>query len=104
MAAINSLTIALTALFGPVPLLERVKPVGDERPELAADRARAVMQASMTRITATRVVIAHALTSVRDIDRRYLLDHEHIVETGTYDEFIGHEATFAALACQLVHT
>ena len=34
-AAVNSLTIALTAFLGAVPLLERVKPVLDERPELA---------------------------------------------------------------------
>ena len=34
-AAVNSLTIALTAFLGAVPLLERVKPVLDERSELA---------------------------------------------------------------------
>ena len=56
-------------------------------------------------ITATRVVISHGLTSVRDVDRIYVLDHRYIVETGTYDELIGNEGTFAALARrQLVHT
>ena len=34
-AAVNNLTIALTTALGVVPLLERVKPVLDERPELA---------------------------------------------------------------------
>ena len=34
-AAVNSPTIALTTSLGTIPLLERVKPVFDERPELA---------------------------------------------------------------------
>ena len=59
----------------------------------------------MTGIAGTRVVIAHRLSSIRDVDRIYVLDHGRIVETGTYDELIARGGTFAALARrQLVHT
>ena len=55
----------------------------DEATSALDNRAQAVGQASMTRITATRVVIAHRLSSIRDVDRIYVLDHGQIVETGT---------------------
>ena len=77
----------------------------DEATSALDNRAQAVVQAALKRISATRVVIAHRLSSIRDIDRIYVLDHGRIVETGTYDDLIARDGTFAALARQqLVQT
>ena len=77
----------------------------DEATSALDNRAQAVVQASMTGMAATRVVIAHRLSSIRDVDRIYVLDHGQIVETGTYDELIGRDGMFAALTRRkLVHT
>ena len=77
----------------------------DEATSALDNRAQAIVQASVTRMTATRVVIAHRLSSIRDVDRIYVLDHGRIIETGTYDDLIAHDGMFAALVRrQLAHT
>ena len=77
----------------------------DEATSALDNRTQAVVQAALKKISATRVVIAHRLSSIRDVDRIYVLDHGRIVETGTYDDLIARDGTFAALARrQLVQT
>ena len=56
------------------------------------------MQSTLTRLSATRVVIAHRLSAIRDVDRIYVMDDATIVETGTFDELIARDGMFAALA------
>ena len=56
------------------------------------------MQAALTRISATHVVIAHRLSSIRDVDRIYVLDDRRIVESGGYDDLSARDGVFAALA------
>ena len=77
----------------------------DEATSALDNRAQAVVQATLKRIGATRVVIAHRLSSIRDVDRIYVLDKGRIVESGAYDDLIARGGMFAALACrQLVQT
>ena len=77
----------------------------DEATSALDNRAQAVVQASLTRLSATRVVIAHRLSSIRAVDRIFVLDGGRIVESGGYDELIARGGTFAALARrQLVQT
>ena len=70
----------------------------DEATSALDNRAQAVVQSTLTRISATRVVIAHRLSSIRDVDRIYVLDDARVVETGTFDELIARDGMFAALA------
>ena len=75
--------------------------------ELVADsgEAQAIVQASLKTINATRIVIAHRLSSIRDVDRIHVLDRGRIVETGAYEDLIARGGMFAALARrQLIQT
>ena len=70
----------------------------DEATSALDNRAQAVVQATLKRIGATRVVIAHRLSSIRDVDRIYVLDKGRIVESGAYDDLIARGGLFAVLA------
>ena len=70
----------------------------DEATSAFDNRAQALVQASLAKITATRIVIAHRLSPIRAVDRIHVLDHGRIVETGTYDDLINRDGMFAALA------
>ena len=43
-------------------------------------------------------MIAHRLSTVRDVDRIYVLDQGRIAESGRYDELIARGGVFAELA------
>ena len=63
------------------------------------------MQASLRKLSVTRVVIAHRLSSIRDVDRIFVLDAGRIAESGRYDDLIRRDGMFASLARrQLVQT
>ena len=58
----------------------------------------------MKKLGVTRLVIAHRLSSIRDVDRIYVLDAGRIVESGRFDQLIKRDGVFAALSRrQLVH-
>ena len=45
----------------------------------------------------TIVLIAHRLTTVRECDRIYVLEHGKLVGEGTYDELNANNARFRAM-------
>ena len=56
------------------------------------------MQASLKRLGITRVVIAHRLSSIRDVDRIHVLDAGRIVESGRYEQLMERDGVFGALS------
>ena len=46
----------------------------------------------------TVILIAHRLTTVRECDRIFLLEHGRLVGEGTFDELAGNNAGFQRLA------
>ena len=70
----------------------------DEATSALDNRAQAAVQASIGKLGITRLVIAHRLSSIRDVDRIYVLDAGRIVESGAYDELMERGGVFAALS------
>ena len=46
----------------------------------------------------TKIVIAHRLSTVRSVDRIYVLDAGRVVEEGTFGELMAKDGLFATLA------
>ena len=70
----------------------------DEATSALDNRSQAVVQASLKRLSVTRVVIAHRLSSIRDVDRIYVMEGGRIVESGRYHDLIRRAGVFASLA------
>ena len=70
----------------------------DEATSALDNRSQAIVQASLKRLSVTRLVIAHRLSSIRDVDRIFVMDAGRIVESGRYDDLIRRDGVFAALA------
>ena len=51
------------------------------------------MQDSLGKLSITRIVIAHRLSTVRDVDRIYVLDRGRIAESGGYDELLARDGS-----------
>lgn len=69
----------------------------DEATSALDNRAQATVQKSLKQLGVTRVVIAHRLSSIRDVDRIYVLDQGRVVESGSYDELMEQDGVFASL-------
>jgi len=48
----------------------------------------------------TIIIIAHRLSTVRECDRIYVLNHGELEAQGTYDDLIEHNDAFRAMASQ----
>jgi ABC-type bacteriocin/lantibiotic exporter with double-glycine peptidase domain len=69
----------------------------DEATSALDNRTQVVVTRSLDRLEATRVVIAHRLSTVRHADRIYVLDQGRIVQQGRYDELAQQDGLFAHL-------
>jgi NHLM bacteriocin system ABC transporter ATP-binding protein len=70
----------------------------DEATSALDNLAQAVVSQSLERLHATRVVIAHRLSTVIHADRIYVIDEGRVVERGTYEALIQRNGLFAELA------
>ena len=62
------------------------------------NRTQATVSASLAATNATRIVIAHRLSTVRDADRNLMLERGRIVDDGTYEELLASKGAFYRLA------
>ncbi|HWX24523.1 MAG TPA: ATP-binding cassette domain-containing protein, partial [Vicinamibacteria bacterium] len=70
----------------------------DEATSALDNKAQAVVTQSMDRLDATRIVIAHRLSTVANADIICYFEGGQIREQGTYDELMAKNGLFAALA------
>ena len=70
----------------------------DEATSALDNESQAWVSRSLERLKATRLVIAHRLSTVRHADRICVVVSGEIAETGTYDELMAKGGVFAGLA------
>lgn len=72
----------------------------DEATSALDNRTQAMVTESLDRLNATRIVVAHRLSTVINADVIYVLDKGMIVESGTYSDLMASKGLFAALAAR----
>ncbi len=77
----------------------------DEATSALDNGSQDVVQESLKDLGVTRLVIAHRLSSIRNVDRIHVLQDGRVVETGGHDDLMRQDGVFATLARrQLVQT
>ena len=70
----------------------------DEATSALDNRTQADVSRGLERLKATRIVVAHRLSTVRNADCIYVIDGGRIVQSGRYEELVGQKGLFADLA------
>jgi NHLM bacteriocin system ABC transporter ATP-binding protein len=70
----------------------------DEATSDLDNNTQAAVNDSLERLEATRIVVAHRLSTIRNADRIYVLQDGRLVEQGPYEELLDADGLFAALA------
>ena len=70
----------------------------DEATSALDNKTQNIVSESLDKLQATRIVIAHRLSTVKNADRIYVLDKGQIVEYGSYDELMKQDGVFSKLA------
>ena len=67
----------------------------DEATSALDNRTQAIVTESLDRLNATRIIVAHRLSTIRNVDKIFVLDGGRIVESGTFDELVANGGMFA---------
>lgn len=70
----------------------------DEATSALDNRTQAIVSASLESLQATRIVVAHRLSTVVNADRIFVMERGQLVQTGTYAELMAQPGPFAELA------
>jgi ATP-binding cassette subfamily C protein len=70
----------------------------DEATSSLDNRTQAIVSQSLERLQATRLVVAHRLSTIINADRIFVLQAGKIVQQGTYQELMEQPGPFAELA------
>ena len=69
----------------------------DEATSALDNRTQAIVTKSLDRLKATRIVVAHRLSTIRNADRIIVLDEGRVAESGTFEELVERGGLFAAM-------
>lgn len=72
----------------------------DEATSALDNRTQAIVSEALEQMNATRIVIAHRLSTVMKADMIVVMDQGRLMETGTYGELMARGGIFAALAAR----
>lgn len=70
----------------------------DEATSALDNHTQAIVTASLDNLKATRIVVAHRLSTIQKADVIHVLDKGRIVESGSYEQLMAQGGLFAALA------
>jgi ATP-binding cassette subfamily C protein len=70
----------------------------DEATSALDNRTQAIVTASLEGLKATRIVVAHRLSTIANADRIYVIERGRLVQQGTYGQLIREKGTFHELA------
>ena len=74
----------------------------DEATSALDNRTQDIVSNSLQQLRATRVVVAHRLSTIINADRIYVIERGQIVQSGRYEELILEPGLFAALATRQI--
>lgn len=69
----------------------------DEATSALDNRTQAIVTESLKKMNATRIVVAHRLSTIRECDHIFVVDKGRIAESGSFDELIAKGGLFADL-------
>lgn len=70
----------------------------DEATSALDNTTQSIVGKSLERLSATRIVVAHRLSTIMDADRIYVMEKGKVVQSGTYDSLMEEPGLFAELA------
>lgn len=75
----------------------------DEATSNLDNTTQAQVMANLRHINATRIVVAHRLSTVADADRIYVMAQGQVIESGTYQQLMEKQGLFSKLASRQLH-
>ena len=69
----------------------------DEATSALDNRTQSIVTESLKKMKATRIIVAHRLSTIRDVDRILVFDKGVVAESGSFDELIAKGGIFAEL-------
>jgi ATP-binding cassette subfamily C protein len=69
----------------------------DEATSALDNESQNVITQTLAKINASKIIVAHRLSTVREADRIYVLEKGKIAECGTYDELMSKNGVFSEL-------
>ena len=69
----------------------------DEATSALDNRSQSIVTQSLDKLNATRIIVAHRLSTIRNCDRVIVLDSGRVAEIGTFDELVAKGGIFSEL-------
>jgi NHLM bacteriocin system ABC transporter ATP-binding protein len=70
----------------------------DEATSALDNRTQAIVTETLNRMKATRILVAHRLSTIRQADRIYVMDKGKVVQEGRFEDLVRQPGLFARLA------
>lgn len=69
----------------------------DEATAALDNRTQAIVTESLSKLPITQIIVAHRLSTIRNVDRIFVLDKGVIMEEGSFDELVERKGLFSQL-------